>query len=1218
VTAVPDWVTGVPSTSGVHTEPSRWTQWNDISDEQLHTMRDRLWESIISSITQALTGLFVPGPLGSALSQLTAWAADLPVIGPLVEALTGIIGGDLSDIADFFGGFLDGITGGSLLEQLVNALTGLPGGLDDITSWVGDIPILGDIVEAITGIIGGGLSDIADWFGGFLDGSNGSLLDQLSEALTSAVGSLDDITVWVQGLISGEWIRQLVTVLTGQPGGLGDIQAWASSLLTNASQIPATLIDGLSDLLGGLIPVSQVGEPVTSSNLLTNPAFSLPVDPQDGFTWEGPACFLFTLNGTDTLFADTYPQTVAPVGRRVDEDYWSAYAIEYPAATVPLQDSIDDGVANLVAAVQALKPGTPFAFSGESQGAVVASLVYENELLDVGGAIHDRLSDFVGGVMFGNPRRKLGEVAPGIADPGGTGFATNDLMVSVPASWYEYVLDGDIAAALSTSLASWGGLVYDFATQDWDGNPWTVVQTVINGFGNPLGSLSKLIRALESLIGFVGKNSSSIPHGNYGITPIDTATGTLTAYDMAVAYLDGLGSTYLPTVYEDHTAGGSGSIGVDADGFAHTWTHPDVIKVAENQTIDASVWVKTDGSYSYTGTPLSLVVQWFLDGSPVSTSTIDTLASATAWTELAGTVAVPESVDSCQVYVQVGSTAISGRVNFDDLSLAKTGKLQQSWVNGLLDWMGDLIQNITGLVGGGLSDVADWFGGFLDGSNGSLLDQLVNAFTGLAGGLDDIVSWVETLPLIGPLVHAITGAVTGTLDTLADWRDDLQARFAGVHPTRIPASVVSDTGTNIVLNATFDTDISVIEEDGWEWDGTQGKLTAGSAKVTADATLKKLESNPSYVVAGDTFDGSVWAKWDSLSYAGSDPIILSVNEYNAAGMVLNTEQLAAVNTPAATDDWTQLTFTEYTVPDGVDHVRLALMLPTTASSGTVWWDEAMLYKTGGLRDSSVPGIGTMLGNVMLGLEDLIGVDINHDGALGTYQTTAAALRANTSAIAYLNGLLTGGIAVFDDFERDDVNTLGDDWVQRYSGSGGGEMETDGHAAGWDQSGWVTRACLAQWNGTNPVLNTDRQKVVGVLGSKGQNFTWWSKCGYNFLMARMSADGTHYIRAAFGADGEVAIGYAAGGSYVQWDTTDVSPVPGNGSIISLEAGVIGDDRYYLAKINDAIILAVDEVGTASSLGSDYRGIGCGMMAEGAILAFQQANPAKFNSWAAWDN
>lgn len=66
--------------------------------------------------------------------------------------------------------------------------------------------------------------------------------------------------------------------------------------------------------------------------------------------------------------------------------------------------SINDGISKVIARINALPAGKPFAIGGTSQGAAVMSGVY-NELRY--GSLTSRYPSFLGGVVFGNPRRQL-------------------------------------------------------------------------------------------------------------------------------------------------------------------------------------------------------------------------------------------------------------------------------------------------------------------------------------------------------------------------------------------------------------------------------------------------------------------------------------------------------------------------------------------------------------------------------------------------------------------------------------------------------------------------------------------------------------------------------------------------------------------------------------------------------------------------------------------
>ena len=558
----------------------------------------------------------------------------------------------------------------------------------------------------------------------------------------------------------------------------------------------------------------------------------------------------------------------------------------------------------------------------------------------------------------------------------------------------------------------------------------------------------------------------------------------------------------------------------------------------------------------------------------------------------------------------------------------------------------------------------DQLRGLREGLLRSLLAMFLQAVRGLfiPGPLRDVLAqvseWSAGIPILGDIVEAITGIEDGDLTDLGTWfttlKDGLWAAFTGLgdtghplmdiinvigdgindlwerstahQPGLIPAShIVDASGQNCISGGSFPTARSVVAGHGWSWDPSVGKTKPGSAKVVLDGSVQELPSTRIAVVAGDIITVKASALWSGLTYTGSDPIALGVTTYLDSNALHTRETLITIPSPAAAGGWTDLSY-GYVVSDPlVKYIKVRPSHPATATAGTVNWDDLSAVKSGGVRDNSVPGIGTILYNTVLGLEDLTGIDINHDGALGAFQTAAQATRANASAISYLQALATGGVSMVDDFERNDTNGMGGNWDLTYSGSGAGVMDTDGHAVTWNKSGTGTYACRARWTGTPSVTTTNTQKLVLVQGSKGQTNAFYSKSGYVYLDGRLNpatvngtdGPGTHRIRATFGADGEVALGYFVGGAYIPWATVDIDPIPGNGAALSLECGVGNNDRHYRVAVNDREVIYYPESGTLSSMGASYLGVGGGMMAEGHLLLLQQMAPAKWNSWAAWD-
>lgn len=139
---IPDWITSTPATPAVHNTPEKQGKLEGLSQNQIETMRKQLLESIISTITQALTGLFLPGPLGAAFDQLKAWAdsigdAVLEGITALfarIEAATGV---DLAVLLPIFAP-LNFSSPAAFFQSLVDHILAVPAAIGSIISNVLD------------------------------------------------------------------------------------------------------------------------------------------------------------------------------------------------------------------------------------------------------------------------------------------------------------------------------------------------------------------------------------------------------------------------------------------------------------------------------------------------------------------------------------------------------------------------------------------------------------------------------------------------------------------------------------------------------------------------------------------------------------------------------------------------------------------------------------------------------------------------------------------------------------------------------------------------------------------------------------------------------------------------------------------------------------------------------------------------------------------------
>lgn len=617
------------------------------------------------------------------------------------------------------------------------------------------------------------------------------ILKQIVQALVpGSEGIIDELTTWEQDLMTGDWMRQFGSALTGiaEPG-IKDLENWANSVRKFGKNLSIKDFIDLPDLF--TLPVSHVGKPVTSPNLLTNSDFSEHVPAQGSWNWDGPQLYCFSVGGTGE---PTGTGNTAQVGSALNPAYWNWIPVSYSAALYPMASSISDGIEQLVAAIETVPIGTKIALIGVSQGAVVTSQTWENEFVSSSGRLHARMNDVVGAVTFGNPRRKAGSHAVGTPDPGGHGIAASNLQTNVPSWWYDYADPDDIVPTVPTgSGGDYASVLYDFLTNTWNGVSETLLSDVLSTFKNPLGNVSSVVKLLEMIAGDAWKSfTGNNPHTSYNVVKID---GTSTSVQLAVSYLDSVGATNVGvqgTNFQNNS-GGSGSVTVYANGTVEEWLHPDVITVTPEQTLNVSAWAKAAG-LTATGSPIIVGLTTFLAGSVVSKVDLGSIAGSTSWTQITGSAyTVPTGVDSVQLRLKVNSTATAGQVWFDDLSLTKTGLLPTSHVTGL----NTLIQNLFGSlnIGSVLQDLAiPNITLAMSNDMQGIIDNIANAMghTGTGHTLANLLTYLQAIP------QSVVSGLTSALSAKA-----LQTDFQSLIDNIANAMGHSGTGHTIANILTY-------------------------------------------------------------------------------------------------------------------------------------------------------------------------------------------------------------------------------------------------------------------------------------------------------------------------------------------------------------------------------------------------------------------------------
>lgn len=215
----------------------------------------------------------------------------------------------------------------------------------------------------------------------------------------------------------------------------------------------------------------------------------------------------------------------------------------------------------------------------------------------------------------------------------------------------------------------------------------------------------------------------------------------------------------------------------------------------------------------------------------------------------------------------------------------------------------------------------------------------------------------------------------------------------------------------------------------------------------------------------------------------------------------------------------------------------------------------------------------------------------------------------------------------DEFDTNYPDDLGPDWPQYYDGDGGGYQYSSGGLARWrdDPNDTFTTKSRTVVNGPYRDFETATDHQVGtiVLGAMPE----WSlpSSGANDIWVRMgrNEDGS------WNGDGiraRITLGAVTLAAYVNFEQVwervkrpglfEAPIIPFVGGRWDLVAGYPDEPRMFKILRNGSPLLTYKETGTASKLGSSWRGVGFGCRAAGALLT--QATPATVRRISAGDN
>ena len=229
-----------------------------------------------------------------------------------------------------------------------------------------------------------------------------------------------------------------------------------------------------------------------------------------------------------------------------------------------------------------------------------------------------------------------------------------------------------------------------------------IVTGVLNALQIPGLDASKIVTGLFNTLQIPGLDATKIVSGQFqqwllplipvgsvgNIAPNMLANPT---YATAASVNDVTGAwTWDSTV--THTADGTGSVKVIANGTLRQLLSDPPTPVANTHVLACSHWVEWSGA-SGTGACYKLSVIAYLAGALVSTTDLQIISSPAAssgWIQLSGSYTVPNNVDSVRLQLTVLPAATAGTLHWDDGSITKTNLFDQGFTSGLVGSLSNL------------------------------------------------------------------------------------------------------------------------------------------------------------------------------------------------------------------------------------------------------------------------------------------------------------------------------------------------------------------------------------------------------------------------------------------------------------------------------------------------------------------------------------------------
>lgn len=287
---------------------------------------------------------------------------------------------------------------------------------------------------------------------------------------------------------------------------------------------------------------------------------------------------------------------------------------------------------------------------------------------------------------------------------------------------------------------------------------------------------------------------------------------------------------------------------------------------------------------------------------------------------------------------------------------------------GVGDLLEDLYKAITGLTGGSLPDISQWFDNLQRLLRGDPI--VVDPGDWFSGLLSDLQANFEELleALQGdysgsdPILGAIQSVAAGFRQVLTDG-----GLFNLGQLTSSPINLVTYAGE-------FDLPETVESGEGWSHDPVEGRTSDGSARFVADGLSGGVLTppTPARVEPGKKYRASSWIKWSGINPVSGSAASVLIKWYNSSRVEIGESVAASLSSPPAeSSDWVKLDGEEV-APAGAYWAAVFIRVEGGVTQGSMWWDDIGLYaEKSTIPQQFVEGLADSLANVIAWVEALV-------------------------------------------------------------------------------------------------------------------------------------------------------------------------------------------------------------------------------------------------------